>query len=197
MAIDFYGGQQQVAMVVDGRFGAIANPSLHLVMAAVLPVYGQCWMLGDERLSVVSVGSGLGGWIPDQVKKSSKLTASEVVWDFATDTMISDHAYMQMLGSAVQQVTVNQELGAFEAPASLERPLFQYERFDLRLSASRLEQITGRGFNRVEFRKLQTGQLSAVAEAHLLFELGREVAKNSDERLKPAFDVRYEPSATP
>lgn len=127
---------------VDGGVAALNDPSLQLLKVATLKPYGFNWPTGDDRLLMISVGTGY--WRPalryDTLDKDLLHTiapaAARAV--FALKSMIHDASLqtlvtMQGLSHSPRPWRINGEIGDMRGAHLSPMPLLHFQRLDARL----------------------------------------------------------------
>jgi hypothetical protein len=135
------------AHFVDGGVAGLNNPALELLTMARDPAYGFSWPLGEDKLYLLSVGTGwirsidrALGVIPRLVEGVFIKQTVNALRGMINDVSLQQIAYMQGLGRTVMPWYINAEkqlqdgrpylaLGG-EAGA---QPLLHYQRVDVRL----------------------------------------------------------------
>lgn len=123
-------------LFVDGGVTPFNNPSLMLFMVATLPQYGLNFEAGEDRLQIVSVGTG--SFRERLTVKQARNTRAYAVALRALTTQITDAqqqvlALMSWIGHSPTPWIINSELGDLGAgPGPCALP-FQFLRYDIRL----------------------------------------------------------------
>jgi len=148
---------------VDGAVSANNNPSMQLLLTAIVPQYGFAWRAGEDNLMMTSMGTGLRR--PRAIRSRyrfelSALKAIAALRAMIYDTQVQGIAMMQALSKPRIGWVVNTEIGdmaggPFSGPAVLD-----YQRIDASLelrSAARgdnsdLEESTWLGLMRRRFQ---------------------------------------------
>jgi len=127
---------------VDGGVAGLNDPSLQLLKVATLAPFGFNWGSGEDRLMMISVGTGY--WRPalrfdslqSQLLSTIAPTAARAV--FALESMIHDSSLstlttMQALSNAPRPWRINSELEEMRGARFSPLPLLHFQRFDARL----------------------------------------------------------------
>ena len=135
-------------LFVDGGVTPFNNPSIALLMQALVKPYGLCWPRGADKLTFVSIGTGsyraklsfteLGFAGPLKLALHSLLS-------MMGDTQAMALAQMQWLGDCPDPWPINSEIGSLAGELSPESRWFRFMRYDVQLEqpwiASKLEKI--------------------------------------------------------
>jgi uncharacterized protein len=162
---------------VDGAISPYNSPTIPLLLLATASRYGLSWPRGVENLSIVSVGTGRSRppaptpWTP-----SVKL-AVDGLRGMIEDTMSLSLMMMQWLGASEAPVHLNRDIGTLDGEPLAGKPLFAFQRFDLRLEEEWLESYFGLPFEAKEIIRLR--RLDAADSMPALYDLAREVARRT------------------
>jgi hypothetical protein len=160
---------------VDGAVSPYNSPTIPLLLLATASRYGLNWPLGPDQLSIVSIGTGRsrvpppGPWTP-----SAKL-AVDGLRGMIEDTMQLSLTMMQWLGTSEAPNVLNRDLGTLEGDPLGGRPLFAFQRFDLRLEEEWLETWFGLPFETREIIRLR--RLDDASAMPALYDLASLVAR--------------------
>jgi uncharacterized protein len=134
-------------LFVDGGVTPFNNPSIALLMQALIKPYGLCWRLGPENLTFVSIGTGsfraklsftdLGFAGPLKLALHSLLS-------MMSDTQTQALAQMQWLGECPDPWPINSEIGSLAGELAPERRWFRFMRYDVQLERPWIEAKLGK-----------------------------------------------------
>jgi hypothetical protein len=117
----------------DGAVTPHGNPSLQLAMVALAPPYGLSWEAGEDKLLIVSVGTGQARPIrPEWATKPARLAIWKAIHALSClsyDTSQLAISMLQWLGTSPQPWTINSEVGALSGMAPC-TPLWTFVRYD-------------------------------------------------------------------
>lgn len=183
-AAPFYFGPEQIPIsadvtgtFVDGAVSPYNSPTIPLLLLATAARYGLNWPLGVNDLSIVSVGTGRNrpppptGWAPSAVR------AVEGLRGMIEDTMALSLMMMQWLGASEVPETLNRDIGTLDGEPLAGRPLFAFQRFDLRLEEEWLETYFGLPFDAREIIRLR--KLDDSSSMPALYDLAKMVAERT------------------
>ena len=164
----------------DGGITPFNNPALLVFLVATLPEYGLHWPVGEDRLLIVSVGTGSSAAThPDMLARQTGLVfnARNLPSVFMNGASIGQDLLCRSLGRCLAGPEIDREVGGrIDQTGVAGANLFTFVRYNADLSdKSLIEQgVTDEG-ERKELRKLD-----AVAHISRLEELGRAVGKSID-----------------
>jgi hypothetical protein len=172
---------------VDGGVAGLNDPSLQLLKVATLAPFGFNWPTGDDRLLMISIGTGY--WRPAmrfdslnaKLLHSIAPVASRAV--FALESMIHDASLntlvtMQGLSSPPKPWRINSEIGDMRGAHISPVPILHFQRFDARLDdAAEIEKLGLRYTpdDLQAMRELASADAATLAGLH---EIGRSAAED-------------------
>lgn len=164
----------------DGGVTPFNNPALLLFLMATLPEYGLRWPVGEDRLLVVSVGTGSAAAVHPQLRRGKvtlAFNARNLPAVFMNGASVSQDLLCRSLGRCRAGRQIDREFGArLDAPGLSGDNLFTYVRYDADLSDEALQAF---GVKDPKRRK-RVRKLDAVDQVPLLQELGRYAAASFD-----------------
>jgi hypothetical protein len=163
---------------IDGGVSPFNTPTIPLLMLATTARFGLEWSLGPKQLSMVSVGTGRSRVpaVPSALTPSVKL-AVDALKGMIEDTMSVSLMLMQWLGASEAPAWINREIGTLDGDPLTGRPLFSFQRLDLRLEEDWLEGFFGRSFELRDIVRLR--RLDDPGSMAALYDLAREVAERT------------------
>jgi predicted acylesterase/phospholipase RssA len=170
-------------LFVDGALTAHNNPSLLMLLTAIIPAYGLNWKLGPENLLVVSVGTGtfrttLSSF--NAARSSAISLAFNSLSAMITETQLLVLTLMTFLGQSLVPWHINSEIGDLGGIKSPLGDMFRFLRYDLTLEAPWLIQKLQRHFSADFVSKLQP--MDDPRSMEVLYELGRSAAADQVKR---------------
>jgi predicted acylesterase/phospholipase RssA len=185
-------------LFVDGALTPHNNPSLALLMAAILPGHGLAWPAGRDNLTVVSIG--VGAFRDRLHSKTWRRSAAAALAVRAMIQQVNDSqslilTLMSWFGECATSWPVNIETGDL---ASVEPPmgaLFRFFRYDLMLETAWLRQSLGAEVSERTLKHLR--QIDDPHAMTLLEELAKDAAQRAvlDAHLTPSAEYAAAPSA--
>lgn len=126
-------------LFIDGGFTPHNNPSLLLLMPALVPAYGLNWRIGPENLLVVSVGTGSfrPTLSPVDVMRSSAIgLAIKSLAAMIGESQLHVLILIANLGQSPIAWPINSEIGDLGRALEPTDDLFRFLRYDVRLEES-------------------------------------------------------------
>ena len=164
----------------DGGVTPFNNPALLLFLMATLPEYGLRWPVGEDRLLLVSVGTGWAAAVHPELrpgKVTLAFNARNLPPVFMNGASVSQDLLCRSLGRCRAGQQIDSEFGTrLDATGVSGDSLFTYVRYTADLSDEGLKAF---GIEDPKRRK-RVRKLDAVKEAPLLQELGRRAAADVD-----------------
>lgn len=160
---------------VDGGVSPHNNPALQALMYATLDGYRVRWPVGEDKLLIVSIGTGRG----DPSRKSSKVAAKAGI--NALSSLMDDCAtlvetLMQWLSDSANAGIIDRELGDLGKDLLAGKSSFSYCRYQLELTRQRVDALKP-GVDDKTLASLN--EMDKPANLDLLKELGELAAKQS------------------
>jgi len=167
---------------VDGGTTAYNNPAFLLYRMATLAPYNLEWERGEEKLLLISVGTGSAPASgPFAVAPESNLFAGLKSLAFAVmyAAQVDQDINCRMVGRCVYGAPIDRELGDLVVPdnAGDQGRAFRYARYDADLSAKGLDTLGVKG---AIPEKVQ--QLDAIDQLETLVTIGQAVASRVDRK---------------
>jgi uncharacterized protein len=164
-------------LFIDGGLTPHNNPSLVLLMAALLPAYKMNWKLGVDDLMVVSVGTGSFRSTIDP-RQAARLSAIGLAVRSLAG-MISESqqlvlTLMTYLGQSPVPWPINSEIGELGGLTAQTGQLFRYLRYDIKLEHAWLKAHLGETIAPAELERLR--QMDDPQGMTKLYELGHKAA---------------------
>lgn len=174
------GGKDSYAAFVDGGVSMANNPALQMLMVATLKGFPYHWEMGEDKLMVVSVGTGMTRWkkLPRRISKSHLLNwASNLPEMFMQDASWQNQQIMQWLSRSPTAVEIDSEVTALEDDILTDEPgrkkgLIHYLRYNVMLD---VEDLNERFKPSKPYTQKQVDSLAAMDNAkncRKLYDLG-------------------------
>ena len=137
---------ESAGIFVDGGLTAHNDPSIALLLLAMLPGYGLNWKTGENALSITSLGTGT--FRPQVDPKALRRASALSVALTSLTPQISDSqqlalTLMSWLGRGGSPWPINSEIGDLNDFTPPFGPLFRFHRYDIRLEREWLRQSLG------------------------------------------------------
>ena len=189
--VKFDVGQGEHGAFVDGGVSMANNPALLLFLIAALKGFPFHWPVGEDQLSLVSIGTG--HW---HRRDSVEQVANAKAWDWTREvpTMLMEDANVQVqlllqyLSRTPNPRTIDNEVGDLANDLLTPEPAFSYVRYDVQLEQAYLKAL---GFEESAERITGLRSMSADENRDLLLEIGRAAARRQVEsgHFRAVFDV--------
>lgn len=172
-------GNGEMAAFVDGGVSMANNPSLNLLMIATMKGFPFQWKLGEDKLTLISVGTGYIEYhkYPKQIDESWLLSWAKSVPDMLMqDASWQNQIILQWLSKSPTAKHIDLEMGELTDDCLTEKPLLNYLRFNICLSENSLN---GLGLKR-DFTSRDIKDISEMSNAgnrYLLYEIGEKSAE--------------------
>lgn len=177
--IDVGGGQY--AAFVDGGVSMANNPALTLLMVATLKGFPFRWPLGEEHLTLVSVGTGYS--IPrrhiGKIEEAWLVTWAKQVPDMLMqDASWQNQIILQWLSRSPTAFHIDGEMGTLEGDLLAGKPLLSYYRYNFPLTENSLNGLNlGRSFKDADVDDLI--EMSNAKNRFLLYEIGEKAGRET------------------
>ena len=172
---------------VDGGVAALNDPSLQLLKVATLAPFGFNWTPGDDRLLMISVGTGY--WRPaldtsaldrDLLGAVAPVAAQAV---FALKSMIHDASLgtlttMQSLSEPAKPWRIDSELGEMKGARVSPVPVLHFQRFDARLDDAAEMARLGLNYAPEDIEAMKELASDDPATLARLYEIGRKAGED-------------------
>jgi uncharacterized protein len=195
--LDIGGGE--VGAFVDGGVSMANNPALQLLMLATLRSYPFRWPLGEHRLLLVSVGTGI--W---RRHDPVDVVVNDKVWDWARQVplmLIDDASWhtqliLQSLTRTATPWEIDAEIGDLRDDQITPDPVLTYLRYDTWLEPEVLIEL---GLESLVPNVVALREMSAAENRFHLAQIGERAAKAHVEaqHFPSEFDVDADRSARP
>jgi predicted acylesterase/phospholipase RssA len=189
ITIDLGGGQ--FGTFIDGGVSMANNPALRLFLVATLSGFPFRWQTGEDRLMVVSVGTGR--W--DQREDPIRMAASKV-WDWArhvpamlmSDALWQNQLLLQYLSRSPTPWHIDSEVGDLSDDLLVHEPALWYVRYDAPLDADGLADI---GLDRLAPTAAALRNMSDARNRFDLAEIGERAAERQvqEDHFPAIFDI--------
>jgi hypothetical protein len=164
----------------DGGITPFNNPAFLMFLMATLPEYGLGWAVGEDRLLIVSVGTGAAAAVhPNLAARNVGIlfNAKNLPSVFMNGASWGQDLVCRSLGRTLAGDQLDREVGyRLDTPGVAGENLFTYLRYNADLSDEALEK---RGLRDARQRRALR-KLDAVKYIEQLEDLGREVGEAID-----------------
>lgn len=199
------------AYFVDGAVGGFNNPSVQLLMTALVPAYGFAWKSGDKNLMMASFGTGSRRPTYDGKQFARMwpgLRGVNALRSMVYDTQVQAVMLMQAVSESHKPWTINSEVGDMKGVCIAPNAMLDFQRVDVELESKpkkpkRGEKLARTSIEELLERELDHSVLESVdqlANGHpdnmaLLLEIGQKAAPAyvGDDWPNPQFDLPHWP----
>lgn len=178
--IDVGGGQ--IATFIDGGLSLANNPAFQLFLIATLKGFPYQWPLGEDKITLVSVGTGSSKKHIDANKVAEfglADWAKEIPNMFMEDANYLNQTLLQYLSNSPTAVVIDGEIGDLKDDILTDNPAMHYLRYNVMLEENELNGL-GMKFSLDEIKSLQ--KMDAAENKNKLYEIG---AKAAAQYMKP------------
>jgi hypothetical protein len=178
---------------VDGGVSTANNPSLLAFRFATLGGYRINWQVGEDRLLLVSVGTGTTSpnRVPSSIPGKAALEALVALMD---DCNAEVETTMQWLGRSHTAQPIDREIGDLAGDTIGALKLLTYQRYNVELSSKGLG---GLGLSLSASDISDLGEMDAPENVPLLDQVGAALgATIRDEHFPASFDASREGGAS-
>lgn len=194
---------------VDGAVGGNNNPSVQMLLLALVPAYGFNWKRGASQMMMTSCGTGYRRPMLDGRKFARKLPAlrgADSLRSMIHDTVKQNIALMQAISHARIPWAIDSEVDTLDEVCITGEPMLDFQRMDVVLDTwngaerrrqkdqplpTGIEQLIGRKLKKAQFDRLDAMDYGAAAHLELLQEIGERTGERfiSSAYPPPEFDL--------
>lgn len=177
---------------VDGGTTTYNNPAFLLFLMATLEPYRLCWPVGEQRMLLVSVGTGHASGAPQHLPRTGLnlfANARLVPAALMSAALHEQDTLCRVFGRCLVGDEIDLEVGDLRhVPSPAYAKLFTYLRYDVKLTPQGLQRV-----GLPDMTPTRVSRLDAINEIHNLQRLGRAIAA----RVEPAHFERFLPEPNP
>jgi hypothetical protein len=158
---------------VDGGVSPFNNPALQAYMYATISGYGIGWPSGNDKLLLVSVGTGA----PDPAVENSVITAKKALralLSLMNDCATFQETLLQWMSSSSNAREIDRELGSLNSDFIAGVPLMIYNRYNVDLTEKAVRELYPEFKDRERIESLSA--MDAPGNMGLLEKLGKLAA---------------------
>lgn len=163
---------------VDGAMTPYNNPAFQAYLMSTLNAYHINWDRGEEKLLLVSVGTGSSSLICEKEPGSGKYLhhhAQDIPTYLLNSISYQQDMLCRSFGKCKAGYRLDAEIGTLQNENALgctDKNLFTYVRYDVKLEDKRLKEL---GLGHIDAKKVS--RLDGVENINRLQEIGKAVAK--------------------
>ena len=167
-------GDGQRAAFVDGGVSMANNPALTLLMVATLKGFPFRWSMGEDELSIVSVGTGYSVFkkqIGEIEEAWMKTWAQNVPDMLMQDASWQNQIVLQWLSNSPTAHYIDMEIESLKDDYIGNKPLIKYLRYNFAITQNDLNGLgLGKTFTEKDVESLV--EMSNAENRHLLYKIG-------------------------
>jgi hypothetical protein len=164
---------------VDGGASPHNNPSLLLLLLATLKGYNFGWPVGDDKLLLTSVGTGVFRKRHTEAQMRRYLPvqlAVNALMSMIDDSNRQSQALLQLMGTSPTARVIDSEMGDLRADQMSEKKLLHYLRYDAQLEIDWLDKQLGIRIDPEQLKRVQAMDNPTTMDT--LIKIGRSIAQN-------------------
>lgn len=162
---------------VDGAITPYNNPAFQLFLMATLEPYNLKWQAGEDKMLLVSVGTGTTPNINPELKASQMNTlynAQTIPGALMFASQQEQDFLCRIFGKCLLGDAIDGEVGdLLESKGPLESKLFTYLRYDVELTRKGLDKLGG--LDDIDVKDVQ--EMDSVQHMDKLERIGKAIAK--------------------
>jgi uncharacterized protein len=171
-------GEGQRAAFVDGGVSMANNPSLTLLMVATLGGFPFQWPMGEDKILVVSVGTGYSIFskMIKEIDDATMLTwATNVPNMLMQDASWQNQVVLQWLSNSPTATNMDMEMGNLKGDFIAGKPQLSYLRYNCALTQDSLNAMQlGKTFNQKDVDDVV--EMSNAGNRELLYTIGAKAS---------------------
>jgi patatin-like phospholipase/acyl hydrolase len=166
--------KDQKAAFIDGGLSMSNNPSLTLLMIATLKGFPFRWRMGEEKLLLVSVGTGYCTFkkYVKEIDNSTMLSWAANIPDMLMqDASWQNQAMLQWLSNSPTADYLDMEMGNMDGDLLSGAPLISYLRYNFCISEKNLNELGyQKSFTETDVKSIS--DMSNAGNRQLLYQIG-------------------------
>lgn len=167
-------GDGQEAAFVDGGVSMANNPALNLLMVATLNGFPFRWQTGEDKLMLVSVGTGFSVFKKQvgEIKEAwIKTWATNVPDMLMQDASWQNQVMLQWLSNSPTAHYIDMEIEAMNGDLIAGKPVLKYLRYNFPITENELNGLNlGKNFTGQDVKSLV--EMSNAENRQVLYEIG-------------------------
>jgi len=169
-------GNGEIATFIDGGLSLANNPSFQLFLIATLKGFPYKWPIGEDKISLLSVGTGTSKKHidPDKVANFGLGNwAMEIPNIFMEDANYMNQTLLQYLSNSPTAKVIDSEIGDLKDDILTGKPALHYVRYNVMLEENELNGL-GLHFSHEEIKSLQ--KMDEAKNKDKLYDIGAKAA---------------------
>ncbi|MEL7145177.1 MAG: hypothetical protein AAFO69_02315, partial [Bacteroidota bacterium] len=173
-------GQMMSTAFIDGGVSLANNPAWQLFLVATVPSFGFNCETGEDKMSIITIGTGSG--LPKEkaekmLKKRGISWAADIPDLFMTDASELNQVALCAFGKNIgEEQYIDSQFGNMEDVNYLSSKLFSFQRYNVQFAKSVLNERLGFNFSDKELRSLT--QMDHVENMEDWAKIGQRYAKD-------------------
>jgi patatin-like phospholipase/acyl hydrolase len=181
-------GDGQRAAFVDGGVSMANNPALTLLMVATLKGFPFHWQMGEDKLSIVSIGTGYSIFrkLTGEIEEAwLKTWATNVPDMLMQDASWQNQILLQWLSNSPTACYIDMEIEKLEDDYLAGKPMLKYLRYNFPVTVN---ELNGLGMANKNFTEADVASLIEMSNAQNRFQLYDIGVKAAEKMLPEHFD---------
>ena len=169
-------GNGEIGTFIDGGVSLANNPSLQLFLIATLKEYPYRWEIGEDKLSLLSIGTGTSTKRrdADKVANTGLLGWAKMIPElFMEDANYLNQTIMQYLSNSPIPRKIDSEILDLKDDLLTPTPALHYIRYNVMLEENEMNSL-GLNFTQKELESLR--EMSDAKNKDILYEIGSKAA---------------------
>jgi patatin-like phospholipase/acyl hydrolase len=170
-------GFNEMATFIDGGVSLANNPALQLFLIATLKEFPYKWEIGEDKLSIISIGTGTyrKRYDPKKVFRKNLLGWAKMIPElFMEDANYMNQTILQFLSNSPTARIIDSEILDLKDDLITEKPALHYVRYNVLIEENELNGL-GLNFSQEQLKSLR--EMDAAANKNTLYEIGALAAK--------------------
>lgn len=169
-------GNNQIATFIDGGVSLANNPGLQLFLIATLKEFPFKWELGEDNLSLVSIGTGTytKRYDADKIAGKNLLGWAQLIPEmFMEDANYLNQTILQYISHSPTAQKIDSEILDLKDDLLTEKPALHYVRYNVLLEENELNGL-GLNFNQKQLESLR--KMDEAKNKNTLYDIGSKAA---------------------
>lgn len=170
-------GNNEMATFIDGGVSLANNPALQLFLIATLKEFPYKWEMGEDKLSIVSLGTGTyrKRYDPKKVFRKNLLGWAKMIPElFMEDANYMNQTILQFLSNSPTARMIDSEILDLKNDLITDKPALHYVRYNVLIEEN---ELNGLGLNFTQEQLESLRQMDAAENKNTLYQIGAVAAK--------------------
>ena len=172
-------GNGNIATFIDGGVSLANNPALQLFLIATLREFPYRWDIGEDKLTLISIGTGTykKRYDPDKIANNNLLDWAQMIPEiFMEDANYLNQTILQYLSNSPTAREIDSEILDLNADLLTETPAMHYLRYNILLEENELNNL-GLYYDLKQIESLR--KMDESKNKDILYEIGSKAAASS------------------